>query len=314
MVRKTRVLLPILIVGMLGFLVVGPGLTFQNEPEGFRELKWGDPPGEDMEKVDSKRYRRRKEELPSEDFLKGIELRCIYYLFYKDQFTAVEIGLRYRDDYECLKDRLSAKFGISEKVAGVSYMQRGDKTRIYLYKAGTDTLEIHSTKIQNQIKEDKRLEEEALQKEKEEAEERQDAAFMDFVQHTYGILMDYNPNDLTRSIGDYLSGRISQRDVLGDLDWARMLTGKDLKYFYELIKKKEDARAGRFLTSEIEWAMFIFLGARLGAIDYASDMIKAKKIKIGKVTEEFYLATGLTSAQTKAYYKALEEVGEKLTF
>jgi len=265
----------------------------------------------------------RDDELLSGDLLKGIKLRPIHYLFYRGQFMGVEIGLRYSDGYKRLKDRLSAKFGFGENVDADPYGQledrtlsakfgfnegvayRGDRARIYLYKSATDTLEIYSTKIQNQIKEDKRLE--------EEAKKRQEAAFIDFVQDTYGILMDSNPGGLSQNIGDYLGGRISQRDVLGSLDWVRMLAYQDLEYFYGLIKKKEDVGAGGFLESEVEWTMFMFLGARIGAIDYARDMIEAKKIKIGKVTEEFYIATGLATAQHRAYYKALEEVGEKLT-
>jgi len=48
-VKRMRSLLWFLIATILVFSLVDVGLTFQNEPEGFRGLKWGDPPTEDME-------------------------------------------------------------------------------------------------------------------------------------------------------------------------------------------------------------------------------------------------------------------------
>ncbi len=42
--RKTTLVL--LVVLILALSVAA--FAFQNEPEGFRGLKWGDPPGEDM--------------------------------------------------------------------------------------------------------------------------------------------------------------------------------------------------------------------------------------------------------------------------
>lgn len=46
---KLKTLLWIAIVTILVFSSVESGFTFQNEPEGFRGLKWGDPPTESME-------------------------------------------------------------------------------------------------------------------------------------------------------------------------------------------------------------------------------------------------------------------------
>jgi len=40
-----RVLAVGMLVGMLAFGLAGRGVAFQNESEGFRGLKWGDPPG-----------------------------------------------------------------------------------------------------------------------------------------------------------------------------------------------------------------------------------------------------------------------------
>lgn len=38
----------LLLASILIFLITGIGFTFQNEPDGFRGLKWGDAPTEDM--------------------------------------------------------------------------------------------------------------------------------------------------------------------------------------------------------------------------------------------------------------------------
>ena len=46
--KRKRNLLWFLIATILVFLLVDIGLTFENEPEGFRGLRWGDPPTEDM--------------------------------------------------------------------------------------------------------------------------------------------------------------------------------------------------------------------------------------------------------------------------
>ncbi|GAI89479.1 unnamed protein product, partial [marine sediment metagenome] len=115
--RKTRVLLSILIVGMLGFLVVGPGLTFQNEPDGFRELKWGDPPGEDL--IDGRKHKDNADWVwynRSEEFLQigKATLWNISYGFYKGKFFYVSIptaGKLGSNPYEHLKDVLILKFG-----------------------------------------------------------------------------------------------------------------------------------------------------------------------------------------------------------
>ena len=41
---KKIILLSILLI----FLITGTGFAFPNEPDGFRGLKWGDKPTEDM--------------------------------------------------------------------------------------------------------------------------------------------------------------------------------------------------------------------------------------------------------------------------
>jgi len=48
-VKRMRSLLWFLIATILVFSLVDIGLTFENEPEGFRGMKWGDCPTPDME-------------------------------------------------------------------------------------------------------------------------------------------------------------------------------------------------------------------------------------------------------------------------
>ena len=112
---------------------------FQDEPDGFRGLEWGDPPGEDMEYVgkfweraykgnykifvendeafsleeihyNARWYQRRNDRLQ----IGRAKLQYIYYLFYKNQFIDVQIepeGL----SYDFLKDVIKLKFGEGER-------------------------------------------------------------------------------------------------------------------------------------------------------------------------------------------------------
>ncbi|GAI13595.1 unnamed protein product [marine sediment metagenome] len=151
--RKLAFVLAILIVLALST----GGFAFQNEPEGFRGLKWGDPPGEDMELIGVEyvyseggeyisRYdviKRRREllrllsneawekyiqDMPSfcqykrkNDELKigEAKLKYIYYKFYKRQFMSVEIGVD-SDYVDLLTSILELKFGEGEYIRGSS--------------------------------------------------------------------------------------------------------------------------------------------------------------------------------------------------
>jgi len=85
--------------------------AFQNEPEGFRGLKWGDPPGEDMEyyfdeDFDIKGYIRRDDKMQIGD----ARIEYIHYLFYENRFMAVKI-YSYSNNYDALRDVVLLKFG-----------------------------------------------------------------------------------------------------------------------------------------------------------------------------------------------------------
>lgn len=91
------------------------GSGFQNEPDGFRGLKWGDPPGEDMERVEEEEsvlLEKTKYIRPSDNlFLGNIELDYIFYIFYFDSFVLVELGFSGKSNYELAKEICRERFG-----------------------------------------------------------------------------------------------------------------------------------------------------------------------------------------------------------
>ena len=89
-------------------LLTIPGLAFQNEPEGFRVLKWGDPPTEDMFFVktvdDIKGYFRKDDKMNIGD----AKRRIVVYQFYDDpeRFTSGVMLFDKEENYDILKDIL----------------------------------------------------------------------------------------------------------------------------------------------------------------------------------------------------------------
>lgn len=189
----------LVLVVMLGIILSVTGITqaFQNEPEGFRGIKWGDPPPEeDMEDWtriggnDFSRYERKNDKLQ----MGGAKLQSIEYQFYKGQFMEAWIQTE-ASNYKPLEDVVKLNFGTgyfedysSENIFGIHYQNRlyqwsGNLaiviltlriTSIERLSSNWGYLTIRSTKIYNQYQEDIRLrnEEEARRKE----EERQRAA------------------------------------------------------------------------------------------------------------------------------------------
>lgn len=107
---KSRIVL--LLLGGLLLLCVA-GLAFQNEPDGFRELKWGDSPAEDMFFVnaidDVRGYFRRDEKLNMGD----AKLSMIAYQFYDkpERFIGVLMFFDKEENYSILEDILQVRFG-----------------------------------------------------------------------------------------------------------------------------------------------------------------------------------------------------------
>jgi len=106
----------ILLAIVLVFLITGMGFAFQNEPDGFRGLKWGDPPTEDMTFL----YQRREEDFyyKANDKMEiwGVKLGDITYSFYKKkEFIGVMGGIMSDDDYSILEIFCREKFGKPSK-------------------------------------------------------------------------------------------------------------------------------------------------------------------------------------------------------
>ncbi len=181
----------VLVAAVLVLALSVGAFAFQNEPEGFRDLKWGDPPTEDMRQrsgpglslsSDSRVYRRSQGDNLQ---IGGAQLESIEYRFYKGQFLGVFIATKI-DNAESLKDVLELKFGLGKKYDDfvsvlnnniTKYRWIGDKATINLVtdrKYEDAELEIYSTEIKQQQSEDwdLRSKEEAQRKE----QERQKAA------------------------------------------------------------------------------------------------------------------------------------------
>lgn len=85
--------------------------AFQNEPDGFRGLKWGDPPTEDMAYwelvVGLDLYI-----LPGEKLSLGeAKLEIITYCFYEDRFMEVNLHFLGLENYKLLMEICRTKFG-----------------------------------------------------------------------------------------------------------------------------------------------------------------------------------------------------------
>lgn len=112
--------------------------AFQNEPEGFRGLKWGDPPTEDMKFLcitpeGMRWYTRPYEKLSIE----GISFVTIVYSFYDqpERLMCVNLLSVGKDNYDRLKTICRARFGKeTERESNNPYNLRwvGEKTEVVL--------------------------------------------------------------------------------------------------------------------------------------------------------------------------------------
>jgi len=121
----------VLVAVMVLALSVG-AFAFQNEPEGFRGLKWGDPPTEDMEYwtdiQGSQIYVRPADELSLGD----AKFKLILYSFYQNRFMAVGLQFRGAENYKLLETICQAKFGeeMSKELFNFGWFSL--QTRVYL--------------------------------------------------------------------------------------------------------------------------------------------------------------------------------------
>ena len=143
---RTRILVCLLTATILAFSLVDIGFAFQNEPEGFRGLKWGDPPTEEMviDTVENMLmwYTRDNDKV----HIGPAELKRIRYVFYKGKLMRIGIEPNHFEGKD-LEDVLVLKFGNPEDVSStwrrhadytrvkdVTYTWLGEKTRINFYR------------------------------------------------------------------------------------------------------------------------------------------------------------------------------------
>lgn len=106
-----------LVLAVFLILVLTAGaFAFQNEPEGFRGLKWGDSPTEDMQQVGQLEgaYFRLTDKM----FLGDVELYLIGYRFYQQRFMSVALYFNGEDNYDLLEMICKERYGTSALTRG----------------------------------------------------------------------------------------------------------------------------------------------------------------------------------------------------
>jgi len=109
---KLRVLAIVLFLGLFVAIRIGSVSAFQNEPDGFRGLKWGDPPTEDMVFEWPVRglevYSRPNDEMS----FAGVELESITYGFFMDRLCMISMHYEGEENYYLLRTALRKMFGV----------------------------------------------------------------------------------------------------------------------------------------------------------------------------------------------------------
>ena len=126
---KKVIILSIILI----LLITGIGFAFQNEPDGFRELKWGDAPTEDMIFVGELNvgevfYTKIEDK-------KGIGTAKFYalgYAFYNNRFMQAMGFFRDKDNYNTLETICREKYGEPTKEGYYNLTWYGSKTIILL--------------------------------------------------------------------------------------------------------------------------------------------------------------------------------------
>ena len=125
---RKRVILAVILI----FLISGVGFAFQNEPDGFRELKWGDPPAEDMvywhEYKGTMTYKRPTDKMG----IGSAKFYSLGYSFYGQQFYQIMALFENEDNYNVLKTICEERFGepTAEKYYDLCWW--GEKATIFL--------------------------------------------------------------------------------------------------------------------------------------------------------------------------------------
>ena len=136
-----RLLMILFMVGVL--LIPSIAFTFQNEPDGFRGIKWGtnlsDLPdmrlcGDTMNGGNIKTCTRRGDKMKIGD----AKLTIIIYMFHKDRFSSVDILFKSAFNFEAIKETLFSVYGEGKQDNQFveEYRWNGVDVRILLNKTG----------------------------------------------------------------------------------------------------------------------------------------------------------------------------------
>ncbi len=142
----------VLVAAVLVLALSIGSFAFQNEPEGFRGLKWGDPAGEDMELLMDWGDRTIGYVLPDEKmFLGNVPLYMVGYMFYENRFMGAAMYFKGEKNYDLLKTICKERYGEEEVDEGFYKMDwNGQKSFItlkYDYIEEEGHLSLNSTLI-----------------------------------------------------------------------------------------------------------------------------------------------------------------------
>lgn len=103
--RKVIVVLAVLVIVVLSL----GAFAFQNEPDGFRGLKWGDPIQEDMKIFNNNEgvYIRPDDKMS----LGNASLYIVTYLFWEGRFWGAGLYFRGEGNYKTIKTICEEKYG-----------------------------------------------------------------------------------------------------------------------------------------------------------------------------------------------------------
>ena len=148
-----KVTVVILVAAMvLVLMIAGASFAFQNEPDGFRGLVWGDPPGKDMEFLIDMGNGTTGYLLPSDKmFLGSVSLYTVGYMFYENRFMGAAMYFKGEDNHDLLETICKQRYGEEEADIGFYQIQwMGQKSFIslnYDYVEEEGNLSLNSTLI-----------------------------------------------------------------------------------------------------------------------------------------------------------------------
>ena len=131
--RFSRMMLIVLAVSLVVSL---PAFAFQNEPDGFRGIKWGTRISElsDMRLTEDSKEERYYTRLNDKMQIGSTEIERIVYGFYKDRFFVVIVTCRHHDNFSKLRETLFQLYGsgYSPNPAVEKYYWMGDSVNVVL--------------------------------------------------------------------------------------------------------------------------------------------------------------------------------------